>query len=208
MQSSFYFHRDKCYASPTHKGLSMSDQITIKEYVAEKLMESYGWDLNKKDESPLEWDPTRDDSQYSMALDTAETAIHHTLEALDLLEQQTESQREVLFSDMTTYLMLDPGEDAKNIYLFDVIRFVQEAEALEIPSDTRVEGFLHLMLDQKLQLISEEHPSVATKSPSRIKQLELETARKKIDYLIKQGDTAEAEKVLAFIREKEESLDS
>lgn len=181
--------------------------MTVKEYVAEKLMESYGWDLDRKHETPLEWDASRDDSQYAMALDTAETAIHATLEAMDLLEQQEEAQREVLFSDLTTYLTLDHGENGKDIYLSDVDRFVREAKALNIPLGTKLEGYLHLMFDKRRELISEEHPAASSKSESEIRQLEIDTARRKIDYLIKQGDTAEAEKVLAFIREKEKDLD-
>jgi hypothetical protein len=190
------------------KGHPVSEEITVKEYVAERLMEAYGWDLDKKDEHPLEWDPEREDSQYAMTLDTAEHAIKYTLEALELLDKahhedqfpplDTKEDGNVK-SSATTYIFLD--NEAKAVTVGDVRGWLAEVDGLEIPDYFLVEGYLHLMFDEKLQLISRNHPSLINKSDSEIRKLEINAARQKIDYLLKEGNIAEAERFLSYLRE-------
>lgn len=186
--------------------------ITVKEYVAERLMVEAGWPLEER-ENNLEWDPELPDSQYSIMLDISESAIHYTLEALDMLESQEiqeeqeqfpERLNEKINSSGTSYLFLEEGGNTVE----DVRRWVAEADAMGVPDYFTVEGYLHLMFDENYELISKKHPSVISKSDSDIRRLELETARRKIDHLIKEGNYVEAERVLEYVRKKEESLDS
>lgn len=190
----------------------MSEEITVKEYVAERLMETYGWDLEKKDEHPLEWDPDNEDSQYAMALDTAEHAINFTLEALDLLDKANHEEQfppldadeeENVKSSSTTYLFLDNKN--KTVTVGDVRKWLAEVNEIGVPDHFAVEGYLHLMFDEKLQLISRNHPSLINKDDSEVRRLELDAARRKIDYLLKEGNTEEAERFLSYLRKSEEA---
>jgi len=185
----------------------MSDQITVKEYVAEKLMHQSGY--TSKDENPLEWDASREDSQYSILLDVAEAAIDATMEALDLIDKEHHEEQfpkadeeDAVYSSNTTYVFLDNNN--KVITVGDVRKWLAEVDGLNTPDHFAVEGYLHLMFDENLQLISKDHPSLSLKSDSEVRQLELDAARKKIDYLIGQGEYAEAERFINFLRKEEE----
>lgn len=184
----------------------MSEQITVKEYVAEKLMVQAGWSLDER-ETSLEWDANHPDSQYSIMLEIAEDAIHAVMEILPLIQGgkyqfPERDESDVISSSSTQYLFLEPTEESP-ITIYDVRVWLSEAEALGATDSFTVEGFLHLMFDENQTLISREHPSVITKEESVIRQLELDTARKKIDHLVKEGDYQEAERILHFIRQRE-----
>lgn len=189
----------------------MENEITVKEFVAEKLMIFYGWPVEER-ENNLEWDPNHPDSQYSILLDVSEAAIEATMEALSLISEESvdqfpqQDQDSVIRSSETTYLFLEPTERYP-LTVGDVRDWLEEAKAMGAPDNFTVEGSLHLMFDQNNELISREHPSVISKEESRIFQLEIDTARKKIDYLVKQGNYAEAEKIISFIRKREEQED-
>lgn len=189
-------------------------QITVKEYVAEKLMVEAGWPLEER-ENNAEWDADLPDSQYRIMLDLAESAIQYTLEAMDLLDQAHHEEQfpplnpengENVKSSSTTYLFLD--NEKKTVTVGDARDWLAEVNEIGVPDHFAVEGYLHLMFDESLQLISKDHPSVISRTDAEVRQLELDTARKKIDHLIKEGQYQEAERVLEFVRKKEESLDS
>lgn len=56
------------------------------EKVAVDLMVTHGWDLEKRGENTIEWDPNRPDSQFAMMIEDAKRAVESTFQYLNAIE--------------------------------------------------------------------------------------------------------------------------
>lgn len=56
------------------------------EKVAVDLMVTHGWDLEKRGENTIEWDPNRPDSQFAMMLEDARQSVMTTFAYLNAIE--------------------------------------------------------------------------------------------------------------------------
>ena len=76
----------------------MSALDRIKETITEALMNSRGWDEISKEKDSIEWDPNREDSQYSLIKEDVEFVVDKFVQQLSELEQD-ELEEEYVFDD-------------------------------------------------------------------------------------------------------------
>jgi hypothetical protein len=76
----------------------MSALDRIKETITEALMNSRGWDEISKEKNSIEWDPNREDSQYSLIKEDVDFVVDEFVEQLAELEQD-ELEEEYVFDD-------------------------------------------------------------------------------------------------------------
>jgi hypothetical protein len=76
----------------------MSALDRIKETITEALMNSRGWDEISKEKNSIEWDPNREDSQYSLIKEDVNFVVDEFVEQLAGLEQD-ELEEEYVFDD-------------------------------------------------------------------------------------------------------------
>jgi hypothetical protein len=76
----------------------MSALDRIKETITEALMNSRGWDEISKEKNSIEWDPNREDSQYSLIKEDVDFVVNEFVEQLAELEQD-ELEEEYVFDD-------------------------------------------------------------------------------------------------------------
>jgi hypothetical protein len=149
----------------------MSDEMTVKQYVAEKLMDYSGF--GDKEKYPLEWDTENPYSQLYGYLEIADVSVGATIDALQsiglLLKDEYDDVADIdpnpnpnpnpaldpqyyveeehpINRQATIYLSLKqkPG---KPLTLKDLRDFLNEIDALELPETTNLEGDIHLMYD-------------------------------------------------------------
>lgn len=154
----------------------MSAIDRIKEVIAEAVMQKNGWNLDKKDEDPIEWDPNREDSQYSLVKEEVDFIVDEFLEELQDAEEEEGEETEYVFGPLddedeeveepqsifdeyghlrrdktnTTsaafFIFMDAGT-GKPRYVSDVRQWLATVDRLGIPDDTEVEGTLHISFD-------------------------------------------------------------
>lgn len=145
----------------------------IIEQIAEDLMVANGWSLEGKAEFPLEWDASRNDSQYSMMKEYAEFVVDKTLQYISQIETPEDYEEEVeelpheheesIFDEYghlrrtqtnTTsaalYIFMDAGTGNPR-YVKDVRQWLAKVDSARIPDDTEIEGTLHLAYDVDLE---------------------------------------------------------
>lgn len=145
----------------------MSDEMTVRQYVAEKLMEFSGF--GDKEKWPLEWDPDQPDSQLAGYLEIADVSVSATIDALQSIglipEDQYDEVKELEENFqyyvgqeyptnrvMTLYLTLK-SEVGKPLTLADLRNFLREIDDLDLPNSTEIEGFIDIMYDLGLSKV-------------------------------------------------------
>jgi hypothetical protein len=164
-------------------------QMTLAEYVAEKMMIHGGWDPNER-ETSLEWDLTREDSQYAINLDVAKVAIEATLEALPALETEEEepfrlkgpqyaSQVSGKVLSNSTYISLEKDQKDDKILVGDLRHMVDLLDHYGVPDDYEVQGNIAVCFenDPPFRTISRQHPSTLNKSEEDLRRIERKLSR-------------------------------
>jgi hypothetical protein len=149
----------------------MSAIDRIKETITEALMNSRGWDELSREKSPIEWDPNRNDSQYSLVKEDVNFVVDEFVEQLAKLEEE-ELQEEYVFEDdeeeeepqsfldeyghirrnqtnttsASIFIFMDAGTGNPR-YVSDVKEWLEKVDRLGVPDDTEIEGTLHLDFD-------------------------------------------------------------
>ena len=146
----------------------MSAIEKIKEVIAEAIMKRNGFDEESKTSNPVEWDITREDSQYRMIAEETDYIVDYFLEELakippEYVDEQEEetTEPESLFDEYghirrpqtnTTsacvFIFMDAGT-GKARYVSDVREWLKRVDSLKVPDDTEVEGTLYLSYDIK-----------------------------------------------------------
>jgi hypothetical protein len=136
----------------------MSAIEKIKEVIAEAVMRRNGWDEESKTANPIEWDITREDSQYRMVAEDTDYIVNTFLEELakieseDSEEESTEYEFDATEEDKTNttsaaiFIFMDAGVGNPR-YVSDVREWLKRVDRLGVPDDTEVEGTLHLSFD-------------------------------------------------------------
>jgi hypothetical protein len=138
--------------------------LTIKEYVAERLMQDSGF--GDREANPLEWDATNPYSQYATNLDIAEACVNATVEALNSIgmlstgaetveepnNQYTVDFQHPIHRQATVYLFLK-AQPGTPLTLGNVKDWLREVEALNLPDNTELEGEISLMYDLGLSSV-------------------------------------------------------
>ncbi len=145
----------------------------MKERLAIEMMVKNGWKLDEKDKYPIEWDATREDSQYAMMIDEADYAVDAVLNMIQNLtpddveedEEDLEEESDSIFDEhgyikrsqtnttsAALYIFMDAGY-GKPRYVKDVREWLAKVDAARIPDDTEIEGTLHLAYDVDLENI-------------------------------------------------------
>ncbi len=205
--------------------------LTIKEYVAERLMQDAGF--GEREASPLEWDATNPYSQYATNLDIAEVCVNATVEALEsigMLSPQAEVVEEP--NNQYTVDLQHPIHRQATVYLFlkarpgtpltlgNVKDWLREVEALNLPDNTELEGEISLMYDlglSSVELTTFENDEEAVlllpkkttaehfnKNSESLRQKTYEALFKKYAYLLDQKEESEAAKVFEQIQRMKE----
>jgi hypothetical protein len=131
----------------------------IAESVAEKLMNIHGYHRDDRYTS-REWDPNREDSQYSMTYEDAEIAVDMTIEAIsnledfELEEDTNDTHSDAVTSSAAIFIFCDAGI-GNPLDVKDVRQWLKEVDRAGIPDDTEVEGTLHLSYDIREPLLVE-----------------------------------------------------
>lgn len=146
----------------------MSALERMKEAIAEALMNSRGWDELSKETSAIEWNPERDDSQYSMVKEDVDFVVDEFIERLadsdgDEPLEEGEEEEESIFDEWghirrkqtntttaTLYVFMDAGTGNAR-YVSDVREWLANIDSIGVSDDTEVEGFLHLCYDVDLR---------------------------------------------------------
>jgi hypothetical protein len=154
------------------QGADMSAIDRIKETITEALMNSRGFDELSKEQNPVEWDSTRDDSQYSLLKEDVEFVVDEFLEEIEKAEDEIhghghghghdhthENENENIFDEYghikrtqtnttsaVVFIFMDAGT-GKPRYVSDVKEWLARVERLGIPDNTEIEGTLHLSVD-------------------------------------------------------------
>jgi hypothetical protein len=151
----------------------MSALDRIKETITEALMNSRGWDEISKEQTPLEWDPNQNDSQYSLIKEDVDFVVDEFVEQLAGLEQD-ELEEEYVFDDeedeeveepqslfdeyghlrrdktnttsASIFIFMDAGTGNPR-YVSDVREWLAAVDRLGVPNNTEIEGTLHLSFD-------------------------------------------------------------
>lgn len=143
----------------------------IKMQIAKQIMLDRGW---KEDESPIEWDLNREDSQFTLVLEETDEIVDKFLAHLATIEDgQVNLNDEVeededddddyspfdeyghLKRDKTNtissalFIFMDAGTGNPR-YVSDVREWLKRVDTAGIPDDTEVEGSLHLSYDVDL----------------------------------------------------------
>jgi hypothetical protein len=140
----------------------MSAIDRIKQTIAESIMQRNGWTEQTKTENPIEWDLSRNDSQYSMVVEETNYVIDAFLQELaDTTEdtQEEDIEEESMFDEyghikrdepVTTsgvvFIFMDAGTGNPR-YVSDVREWLARVDRLGVPNDTEIEGTLHLSFD-------------------------------------------------------------
>jgi len=144
----------------------MSAIEKIKEVIAESIMKRNGWDEESKTSNPIEWDITREDSQYRMVAEETDYIVDSFLEELakippEYMDEQEEetTEPESLFDEYghirrpqtnTTsacvFIFMDAGT-GKPRYVSDVREWLKRVDSLKVPDNTEIEGTLYLSYD-------------------------------------------------------------
>lgn len=163
----------------------MEKQITVLEYVAEKLMIDAGWDPADRENS-IEWDPNREDSQYAINLDIAKVAVEATLEAIAAIPDQEDHSRvlkgpqypsegthKVLSS--TTFVSLEKVELDDKIFVGDLRHMLDLLDYYGVPDHYEVQGSeisVCFENDSPFEQISRSHPSTLNKTEEYLQELD------------------------------------
>ena len=149
----------------------MSAIEKIKEAIAESIMKRNGWNEESKTEHPLEWDITREDSQYRMVAEDTDYIVDTFLEELSKIELEYGQETEYVFDDeeedeeesifdeyghikreqtnttsASIFIFMDAGT-GKPRYVSDVREWLAAVDRLGVPNNTEIEGTLHLSFD-------------------------------------------------------------
>jgi hypothetical protein len=140
----------------------MSAIERIKEVIAEAVMRRNGWDEESKTANPIEWDITREDSQYRMVAEETDYIVDAFLEELAKVESEDDEETEYEFGVLDEYghikrdetnttsaaifIFMDAGTGNPR-YVSDVREWLKRVDRLGVPDDTEVEGTLHLSFD-------------------------------------------------------------
>lgn len=146
----------------------------IKEAVAAAMMQRNGYGTKEDNEWPIEWDLSRNDSQYTMIREDVFYIIDSFLQELtkyseEVLQEEEEEEteeevkEESIFDEYghirrtqtnTTnaafFLFMDAGT-GKPRYVRDVREWLANVDRLHISDDTEIEGQLYLNVDVALQ---------------------------------------------------------
>lgn len=131
----------------------------LKHKIAGNLLLARGYDPK---ESPIEWDHTRDDSQYSMIYEDVDFVVNQLFkETLGEEEEDDEEFEPVIQYSQSrlgshrsktvtrsnaTFIFMDAGV-GNPTYVSDVREWLKAIDDAGIPDDTEVEGTLHLDYD-------------------------------------------------------------
>ena len=126
----------------------------LKHNIATKLLLARGFDPK---EDPIEWDATREDSQYALVYDDVNFVVNqlHNEEIYDedfepILETPPYSICSYLSQTVTrsnaTFIFMDAGV-GNPAYVRDVREWLKAIDDAGIPDDAEVEGTLHLDYD-------------------------------------------------------------
>jgi hypothetical protein len=139
---------------------------SIKDALAIEMMKGGGWDPDHPEEHPIEWDLTRPDSQYSMAVDQASKVTDFILQQImnmsDESDDELEDEEEESFLDeyghirrnqtnttsASLFIFMDAGTGNPR-YVSDVRKWLENVDKAGIPDDTEIEGQLYLDYDLK-----------------------------------------------------------
>jgi hypothetical protein len=140
----------------------MSAIDRIKQTIAESIMQRNGWTEQTKTENPLEWDLTRNDSQYSMVVEETNYIVDAFLEELENTEAGIEEEmeeEESIFDEYghlrrkqtntttaSIFIFMDAGTGVPR-YVSDVREWLARVDRLGVPNDTEIEGSLYLSFD-------------------------------------------------------------
>lgn len=139
----------------------MEEEMTIKQYVAERLMDHAGF--GDREKYPLEWDPEQLDSQLAGYLDIADVSVSATIDALrsigllaeDKFDEENDVEKNLQYDveeeypihhQATIYVTLKQ-KVGEALTLGDLRDFMYEVEPLKLPDTTELEGEIHLMYD-------------------------------------------------------------
>ena len=149
----------------------MSALDRIKETITEALMNSRGWDELSKEQTPTEWDPNQNDSQYSLIKEDVDFIVNEFVEELAKVEGE-ELEEEYVFEDdeeveepqslfdeyghlrrsqtnttsAAIFIFMDAGTGNAR-YVKDVREWLETVDRLGVPDNTEIEGTLHLSFD-------------------------------------------------------------
>jgi hypothetical protein len=149
----------------------MSALDRIKETITEALMNSRGWDEISKEKNPIEWDPNRNDSQYTLVKEDVDFVVDEFVEQLAKVEEEEleeeyefENDEEVeepqsLFDEYghlrrtqtnttsaSIFIFMDAGTGNPR-YVSDVREWLAAVDRLGVPNNTEIEGTLHVSFD-------------------------------------------------------------
>ncbi len=154
----------------------MSAIDRIKETITEALMNSRGFDELSKEQTPLEWNPEVEDSQYSLLKEDVDFVVDEFLEEIQKVDEDEDEdedehthdhghghdhthEHENIFDEYghikrsqtnttsaVVFIFMDAGT-GKPRYVSDVKEWLARVERLGIPDNTEIEGTLHLSVD-------------------------------------------------------------
>jgi hypothetical protein len=136
---------------------------SIKDALAIELMKGGGFDPDHPEENPIEWDLTREDSQYSIAIDQASKVTDFILQQImnmsdesDESDDEEEELEEYEFGPLhrnqtnttsaSLFIFMDAGTGNPR-YVSDVRKWLENVDKAGIPDDTEIEGQLYLDYD-------------------------------------------------------------
>lgn len=149
--------------------MTLIEQLKLK--IATKIMHDRGWKEEDREKEAIEWDLTRDDSQFSMVYEDTDFVIDAFLEELSTIEDSQinlndeidEEEEESIFDEYghfkrpqthtTTaaiFVFMDAGT-GKPRYLKDVRKWLANMDRLGVSDDAEIEGFLHYSHDLNLK---------------------------------------------------------
>lgn len=126
----------------------------LKHNIATKLLLARGFDPK---ESPIEWDATREDSQYSLIYEDVDFVVNQLLDeeiddeeiepVLEYPQYRMGSHRsQTVTRSNATFIFMDAGV-GNPAYVRDVREWLKAVDEAGISDDTEVEGTLHLDYD-------------------------------------------------------------
>jgi len=126
----------------------------LKHTIATKLLIARGFDPN---ESPMEWDATVRDSQYSLIYEDVDFVVNQLLnEEIDdeefepILEypqyRMGSHRSQTVTRSNATFIFMDAGV-GNPAYVKDVREWLKAVDEAGIPDETEIEGTLHLDYD-------------------------------------------------------------
>lgn len=142
----------------------------LKEALTLQMMRDGGFDPENREDSPIEWDLSRNDSQYSICRDIASNHVDFILSQIMSLPSDETIEAEYEFDDDDEQSFLDEYENirrektnttsaslfifmdagtGKPRYVRDVRDWLANVDKAGIPDDTEIEGQLYLDYDVK-----------------------------------------------------------